>query len=139
MADSRQIIWRASLRSRCKHSTRVQTVLPHNMAWPFLPFLLWCGRHGSGAMICGRKGRMAPALAARLKQRVPPDNVARPIFPLIFLRADTKLCLSHKAYPGSGRKAYNGASTIICQRGALCASGGHMGVGLGCYAEPTQG
>jgi len=47
--------------------------------------------------------------------------------------------MSHKAYPGSGRKAYPGVSTTICQRGALCASGGHMGVGLGCYAEPKQG
>jgi hypothetical protein len=55
MADSRQIIWRESLRSLCKHSTRVQTVLPHNVAWPFLPFLPRCGRHVSGAMIGGRK------------------------------------------------------------------------------------
>ena len=33
----RQILWRESLRSLCKHSIRVQTVLPHNVAWPF-PF-----------------------------------------------------------------------------------------------------
>ncbi len=29
MADSRQIIWRESLRSLYKHSIRAQTVLPH--------------------------------------------------------------------------------------------------------------
>src|SRR5437870_13290494 len=32
MADSRQIIWRESLQSRCKHSTRAQMLLPHNVA-----------------------------------------------------------------------------------------------------------
>jgi hypothetical protein len=35
MADSRQIIWRESLRSLCKHSTMTQMVLPHNVAWRF--------------------------------------------------------------------------------------------------------
>src|SRR5262245_40687016 len=76
MADFRQIIWRESLRSLCKHSTRVHTVLPHNVAWPFLPFLPSCRCHLSAAMICGRKAQMAPALASMLRQKLLPDNVA---------------------------------------------------------------
>src|SRR5262249_7709975 len=59
VADFRQIIWRESLRSLCKHSTRASTVLPDNVAWPFFPFLPWWGRHGSAAMICGRKRPLA--------------------------------------------------------------------------------
>src|SRR5882724_696091 len=81
MADSRQIIWRESLRSLCKHSTRAQTVLPHKVAWPFLPFLLWCGRHVSAAMICGRKRHLTLNLASMLRQMVLPDNMAPQIFP----------------------------------------------------------
>src|SRR5919109_3185883 len=46
--------------------------------------------------------------------------------------------MSHKAYPGSGRKAYPGASTTICQRGAL-RFGNSDRRWLGCYAEPKQG
>src|SRR2546425_4532031 len=95
MADSRQIIWRESLRSLCKHSTMTQKVLPHNVAWPFLPFLLsWCGPL-SAAILCGRKRLMAPKVALMLKQKVLPDNVAPPIFSQIFLGADTKICGQH--------------------------------------------
>ena len=79
-------------RSLCQYSTRAQTGLPHNVAWPFCPFFPCCGCHVSAAMICGRKGRMPPALAAILKKRVLPDNVAPQIFPQIFLGADTKIC-----------------------------------------------
>jgi hypothetical protein len=81
MADSRQIIWRESLRSLCKHSTRAQTVLPHNVACPFLPFLPWCGRQVSAAMICGRKRHLTLNLASMLRQIVLPDNMAPQIFP----------------------------------------------------------
>src|SRR5215471_6678510 len=43
MADFRQIIWRKFLRSLCKYNTMAQKVLPHNVAWPFFPFLpSWC-------------------------------------------------------------------------------------------------
>src|SRR5712691_5618079 len=42
----------------------------------------------------------------------PRSQRKRPLYAL----CDT--IVSHKAYNGSGRKAYNGASTIICQRGA---------------------
>jgi hypothetical protein len=85
MADSRQIIWRKSLRSLCKHSTMTQKVLPHNLAWPFLPFLpSWCGPL-SVAILCGRKKLTAPKVALMLTQRVLPDNVAPPIFSQIFL------------------------------------------------------
>src|SRR5439155_16266351 len=76
VADSRQIIWRESLRSLCKHSARAPTVLPHNVAWPFLPFLPWCGRHVSAAMICGRKRPLTLNLASMLRKMVLPDNVA---------------------------------------------------------------
>src|SRR5882724_4448012 len=95
MADSRQIIWRESLRSLCKYITRARTVLPHNVVWPFLPFLPWCGRSGSAAMICGRKKSLPLNLASMLRKRVLPDNVAPPIFSQIFLGADTKICGQH--------------------------------------------
>src|SRR5437867_13318734 len=84
-----------SLRSLCKHSTMAQKVLPHNVAWPFLPFLpSWCGPL-SAAILCGRKRLMAPKMALMLKQRVLPDNVAPPIFSQIFLGADKKICGQH--------------------------------------------
>src|SRR5216683_5137745 len=92
MADSRQIIWRESLRSLCKHSTRAQTVLPHNVAWPFLPFLPWCGHHVSAAMIYGRKRPLTLNLASMLRKMVLPDNMAPQIFPQIFPRTDPKIC-----------------------------------------------
>src|SRR5712691_6407600 len=92
MADFRQIIWRESLRSRCKHSTRAQTVLPHNVAWPFCPFFPTCGRHVSAAMICGRKRPLTLNLASMLRKMVLPDNVAPQLFPQIFPRAATKSC-----------------------------------------------
>src|SRR5437879_13715085 len=95
MADSRQIIWRESLRSRCKHSTRTQTVLPHNVAWPFFPFLPWCGHQVSAAMICGRKRPLTLNLASMLRKMVLPDNVALQLFPQIFLGADTQSCRKH--------------------------------------------
>jgi hypothetical protein len=80
MADSRQIIWRESRRSLCKHSTMTQKVLPHNVAWPFLPFLpSWCCPL-SAATLCGRKRPMAPKVALMPKKRVLPDNAAPPIF-----------------------------------------------------------
>src|SRR5215470_11074361 len=85
MADSRQIIWRESLRSRCKHSTRVPTVLPHNVAWPFLPLLPWYGHHVSAAMLCGIKRPLILNLASTQGKMILPDNVAPQIFPQIFL------------------------------------------------------
>jgi hypothetical protein len=95
VADFRQIIWRESLRSLCKHSTRAPTVLPHNVAWPFLPFWSWCGRPGSAAMICGRKRPLTLNLASMLRQMVLPDNVAPSIFPQIFLGVDPKIYGKH--------------------------------------------
>jgi hypothetical protein len=95
VADFRQIIWRESLRSLCKHSTRAPTVLPHNVAWPFLPFWSWCGRPRSAAMICGRKRPPTLNLASMLRQMVLPDNVAPPIFPQIFLGVDPKIYGKH--------------------------------------------
>src|SRR5712691_249654 len=106
MADFRQIIWRESLRSRCQYSTKAQTVLPHNVAWPFLPFLLWCGHQVSAAMICGRKRPLTLNLAAMLRKMVLPDNVAPQLFPQIFLGADTKIC---------GKNAL-GSLAILCVR-----------------------
>ena len=112
MADSRQIIWREFLRSLCKHSSRAQTVLPHNLAWLFLPFLPWCGRHGSAAMICGRKRPLTLKLASILKKMVLPDNVALSVFSHIFLRTDTQ----------SWRKHVFGRSRhIMCQKWRVSA------------------
>src|SRR6266851_82466 len=108
MADSRQIIWRESLRSLCKHSIRAQTVLPHNVAWPFLPFLPWCGRHGSAAIICGRKRPLTMNLASMLRKMVLPDNVAPQLFPQIFLGADTKIC---------GKNALGGLAILCVSKG----------------------
>src|SRR5437867_13037943 len=74
------VVWRESLRSRSKHSTKALAVLPHNVAWPFLPLLPWCGRHVSAAMICGKKRPLTLNLALMLENMVLPDNVAPQIF-----------------------------------------------------------
>jgi hypothetical protein len=95
MADFRQIMWRKFLRNLCQYSTMTKKVLPHNLAWPFLPFLSSCCRSFSAATLCGRKRLMASQVAPMLKQRVLPDNVAPPIFSQIFLGADTKICDQH--------------------------------------------
>src|SRR5712691_1003760 len=113
MADSRQIIWRESLRSLCKHSTRVQTVLPHNVAWPFLPFSPWCGHHVSAARICGRKRPLILNLASTLGEMVLPDNVAPQIFPQIFLGLTRK----------SVTKRFLGGLAILCVRNGRCTRG----------------
>jgi hypothetical protein len=76
MADFRQIMWRKFLRSLCQHSTRAQTVLPHNVAYPFSYFWPSCCCYLSAAMICGSMRLMTPALASTLRQIVLPDNVA---------------------------------------------------------------
>jgi hypothetical protein len=60
-------------------------VLPDNVAWPFFPFLPWCGRHVPAAMICDRKRPLTLNLASLLRQMVLPDNVAPQLFPQIFL------------------------------------------------------
>ena len=85
VADSRQIIWREFLRSHCKHSTKAQMALPHNVAWPFFLFLPWYGCHVPAAMICGRKRPLTLNLALLLRTMVLPDNVAPQLFPQIFL------------------------------------------------------
>jgi len=113
VADSRQIIWRESLRSLCKHSARAPTVLPHNVAWPFLPFLPWCGRHVSAAMICGRKRPLTLNLASMLRKMVLPDNVALQIFPQIFLGLTRK----------SVAKKSLGGLAIFCVRNGMCTRG----------------
>src|SRR2546425_10511735 len=74
MADFRQIIWRKSILSRWKHSTKAQIALPHNVACPFCPFFASGSRRLSAAMICGRKGLMALVLAAMLKKMALPGN-----------------------------------------------------------------
>jgi len=112
MADSRQIIWRESLRSLCKHSTRAHTVLPHNVAWPFSPFLPLCGRHGSAAMICGRKRILTLNLASILRKMVLPDNVAPSVFSRIFLRTDTQSCRKH---------VFGRSRHIMCQKWRVSA------------------
>jgi hypothetical protein len=95
MADFRQIMWRKFLRNLCKYSTMAQNVLPHNLAWPFLPFLPFCCRPLSTATLSGRKRLMAPKVAPMLRQTVLPDNVAPPIFSQIFVGADTKIYDQH--------------------------------------------
>ena len=95
MADFRQIIWRKFLRNLCKYSTMAQKVLPHNLAWPFLPFLPSCCRPLSTAILCGRKRLMTPKVAPMLKKMILPDNVAPPIFSQIFVGADTKIYDQH--------------------------------------------
>src|SRR5881397_3242753 len=76
VADFRQIMWRKFLRNLCQYSAMTQKALPHNLAWPFLPFLpSWCCPL-SAAILCGRKSPMAPKMAPMLKQRVLRDNVA---------------------------------------------------------------
>ena len=90
VADSRQIIWREFLRSHCKHSTKAQMALPHNVAWPFFLFLPWYGCHVPAAMICGRKRPLTLNLASMLKEMVLPDNVAPELFPQIFLGLSRK-------------------------------------------------
>ena len=95
MADFCQIMWRKFLRNLCKYSTMAQKVLPHNLAWPFLPFLPSCCRPLSTAILCGRKRLMAPKVAPMLRQMVLPDNVAPPIFSQIFVGADTKIYDQH--------------------------------------------
>jgi hypothetical protein len=95
MADFRQIMWRKFLRNLCKYSTMAQKVLPHNLAWPFLPFLPSYCRPLSTATLCGRKRLMTPKVAPMLRQMVLPDNVAPPIFSQIFVGADTKIYDQH--------------------------------------------
>ena len=95
VADFRQIMWRKFLRNLCQYSTMTQKVLPHNVAWPFLPFLPVRCCPLSAAILCGRKSLMALQVAPMLTQRVLPDNVAPPIFSPISLRADTKSCGQH--------------------------------------------
>ena len=80
MADFRQIMWRKFLRNLCQYSTMTQKVLPHNMAWPCLPFLPSCCRPLSTAILCGRKKLMAPKVALMLRQMVLTDNMAPQIF-----------------------------------------------------------
>ena len=80
MADFRQIMWRKFLRTLCKDSTRAQTVLPHNVAWPFFPFLPSWDYPLFAAILCGRKRRMASKVAPMLKHRVLTDHVASQIF-----------------------------------------------------------
>src|SRR5215813_9745971 len=70
-------------------------VLPHNVAWPFLPFLPWRGHQVSAAMICGRKRVLRLNLASILRKMVLPDNVALSVFSPIFLRTDTESCRKH--------------------------------------------
>jgi len=57
-----------------------QKVLPHNVAWPFFPFLpsWYCPLFV--AILCGRKSPMARKMAPMLKQRVLTDNMAPQIF-----------------------------------------------------------
>src|SRR6266403_3844225 len=74
-ADFRQIMWRKFLRNLCQDSTMTQKVLPHNVAWPFLPFLPVRCCPLSAAILCGRKSLMALQVAPMLTQRVLPDNV----------------------------------------------------------------
>src|SRR6266436_3373317 len=72
-----------------------QTVLPHNVAWPFLPFLLlWCCPL-SAAILCGRKRILTLNSALILRKMVLPDNVARSVFSPIFLRIDLESCRKH--------------------------------------------
>src|SRR5262249_41850060 len=111
MADSRQLIWRESLRSRCKHSTTALTVLPHNVAWPFLPFLPWWGCSVSAAMIGGRKRLLTLNLASILRKMVLPDNVAPQIFPQIFL-GQTRKSVAKRSWE---------SLAILCVRNGMCA------------------
>ena len=126
MADSRQIIWRESLRSLCKHSTRAQTVLPHNVAWPFLPFLPRCGRHVSAAMICGRKRPLTLNMASMLRKMVLPDNVAPQLFPQIFLgltrKSVAKMFWEVSPYYASEMACARGENHDICVRICLVTS-----------------
>src|SRR5262245_38009703 len=112
MADSRQIIWRESLRSLCKHCIRAQTVLPHKVACPVLPFLPWCGHHVSAAMIGGRKRPLTLNLAAMLRKRILPENMAPQLFPQLFLRADTTIC---------GKNVLGGLAIFCVRNGMLSA------------------
>jgi hypothetical protein len=107
MADFRQIMWRKFLRTLCKYSTMTHKILPHNMAWPFLPFLPSCCRHLSAATLCGRKRLIAHKGVPMLRQRVLPDNVAPPIFSQIFLGADMKICDQH---------VFGWSRHIMCQK-----------------------
>src|SRR5689334_11009304 len=64
-----------------------QKVLPHNVAWPFFPFLpSWCCPLFV-AILCGRKSPMAPKVASMLKQNVLTDNMVD-----FFLAIDPKTC-----------------------------------------------
>ncbi len=95
VADFRLIIWRKLLRTLCQYSAMTQKVLPHNVAWPFFPFLpLWdCSR--SAAILCGRKSPMALKVVPMLKERALTDKVALSVFSPIFLRTDTESCRKH--------------------------------------------
>ena len=112
MADFRQIMLRKFLRNLCKYSTMAQKVLPHNLAWPFLPFLPFCCRPLSTATLSGRKRLMAPKVAPMLRQMVLPDNVAPPIFSQIFVGADTKIYDQH---------IFGWSRHIMCQKWRVSA------------------
>ena len=112
MADFRQIMWRKFLRNLCKYRTMAQKVLPHNLAWPFFPFLPSCCRPLSTAILCGRKRLMPPKVAPMVRQMVLPDNVAPPIFSQIFVGADTKISDQH---------IFGWSRHIMCQKWQACA------------------
>ncbi len=90
MADFCQIIWRKFLRNLCQYSTMTQKLLPHNMAWPFFPFLPGRCCPFSAAIICGRKKVLTLNLASMLRKMILPDNMARSVFSPILLRTDTE-------------------------------------------------
>src|SRR6266849_7159413 len=95
MADFCQIIWRKFLRNLCQYSTMTQKLLPHNMAWPFFPFLPGRCCPFSAAIICGRKKVLTLNLASMLRKMMLPDNMARSVFSPILLRTDTESCRKH--------------------------------------------
>src|SRR5215471_12394196 len=86
---------RKFLRSLCKYNIMEQTILPHNVAWPFSAFLPSWGRQPSAAKICGRKRVLTLNLASILRKMVLPDNVALSVFSHIFLRTDMQSCRKH--------------------------------------------
>jgi hypothetical protein len=88
MADFCQIIWRKFLRNLCQYSTMTQNLLPHNVAWPFFPFLPVRCCPLSAAIICGRKKVLTLNLASMLRKTVLPDNMARSVFSPILLRTE---------------------------------------------------
>jgi hypothetical protein len=95
MADFCQIMWRKFLRNLCQYSTMTQNLLPHNVAWPFFPFLPVRCCPLSAAIICGIKKVLTLNLASMLRRMVLPDNMARSVFSPILLRTDTESCHEH--------------------------------------------